>query len=76
MANKKYVSLFKVAIQDCLAYRSSYIFNILAKFVSLITIFYIWKALFSGRNMLNGYTWPQMKTYLFVTFIVNALISW
>ena len=75
-ANKKYLSLFKAAVQDCLAYRSSYVFNILAKFVSLITIFYIWKALFNGLGALNGYTWAQMKTYLFVTFGVNALISW
>ena len=74
--NRKYISMFKAAVQDCLAYRLSYLFNILAQFVSVFTIFYIWKALFNGRDTLNGYTWGQMRTYLFVTFGVNALISW
>jgi ABC-2 type transport system permease protein len=76
MIHKKYRSLVKISIQNCLAYRSSYFFNILSRFVALLTLFYIWRALFSGREMLNGYTWEQMKTYLFMTFIVNSFISW
>lgn len=76
MFRKKYRSLMKIAIQDALAYRMSYLLNSLSKLVSMVTLFYIWRALFAGRAQLNGYTWAQMKTYLFVTFAVNALISW
>ena len=76
MFHKKYWAICRVNMQDGLAYRSSFIFNIMARFVSMVTLFYIWRALFDGREALNGYSWPQMKTYLFMTFAVNALISW
>lgn len=76
MIKKKYISLFKIAMQETLAYRVSFFINMLSKFISMLTVFYIWKGIFHSRDVLNGYSWDQMKTYLFVTFIVNSLISW
>jgi len=76
MPRKKYRSLFKVSIQDCMAYRTSYIFNIMSRFVALVTLYYIWNALFARHGTVNGYSWEQMKTYLFITFCVNSFISW
>ena len=76
MPRKKYRSLFMVSIQDSMAYRTSYIFNIMSRFVALVTLFYIWKALFAGHETVNGYSWERMKTYLFITFSINSFISW
>lgn len=76
MIHKKYRSLIMIAIQDSMAYRGAYFFTVLGRFVALVTLFYIWRGLFTGHDVLNGYTWEDMKTYLFITFTVNALISW
>jgi ABC-2 type transport system permease protein len=76
MFHKKYRALFKISIQDCLAYRSAYIFGIMSRFVAMVTLFYIWRALFAGQAAVNGYTWDEMRTYLFITFGVNSFISW
>ena len=36
----------------------------------------LWHAIFDGREQLAGLSWEQMKAYLLITFITNALLSW
>ena len=36
----------------------------------------LWRAIYDGRAALAGMNWEQMKAYLLVTFVCNALLSY
>ncbi|WP_274364068.1 ABC transporter permease [Paenibacillus thermotolerans] len=76
MIKKKYVSIAKNTMQHTLAYRSTYFISLLGSFIFIFSMLYLWKAIFSGREQLSGFTWEQMKVYLLITFLTNSLISW
>ncbi|MDQ0192122.1 ABC transporter permease [Paenibacillus wynnii] len=73
---KKYSSIANRSLQNILAYRISYVIGFLANFLNLLAIYFLWHGIYSGRESLGGYTWDQMKTYLLVTFLANAVLSW
>lgn len=72
----KYVAILKMSIQQTLAYRATYAISLLASFVFILAMFYVWKAIYAGREILAGYTWEEMKAYLFVTFLTQLFLSW
>lgn len=76
MIKKKYISLCKIAMQNSIAYRSSFVINISANLFAVISLFFLWKAIYAGRVELSGYSWEQMKVYLLITFITSTLLSW
>lgn len=73
---KKYRSIMNRSLQNVLAYRTSYIITFLANTINLLAIYFLWQGIFSGREVVGGYTWDQMKTYLLVTFLANSVLSW
>ncbi len=76
MIKKKYISLAKTTMQNTIAYRSAYLISLTASFIFVMSMFYLWRAIYADRGELAGYTWDQMKAYLFVTFLTNSLLSW
>ncbi len=76
MFKKKYRSLCKISMQNTIAYRSSFIINTAASLFAIISLLFLWKAIYGGRVELSGYTWNQMKAYLLITFITSTLLSW
>lgn len=76
MFKKKYVSMAKVSMQNTLAYRFNYFISLTASFIFILSMFYLWKAIYAGRTELAGYSWEEMKTYLFITFLSTAMLSW
>lgn len=73
---KKYVSIANRSLQNTIAYRTSYVITLASNFIYIVSIFYLWKAIYSGREQLAGFTWEQMKAYLVITFLANSLLSW
>jgi ABC-2 type transport system permease protein len=73
---RKYSSITNRSLQNVLAYRTSYVIGFLSNFVNLLAIYFLWRGIYSGREILGGYTWDQMKTYLLVTFLANSVLSW
>lgn len=76
MIKRKYVSLAKMTMQNAIAYRSTYFISLLGSLIFVLAMFYLWKAIFDGREQLSGFSWEQMKAYIFITFLTNSLISW
>ncbi|SEU15026.1 ABC-2 family transporter protein [Paenibacillus sp. NFR01] len=72
----KYRSIASRSLQNVLAYRFSYVINFMASVINLLAIYFLWAGIYHGRESLGGYTWDQMKTYLFVTFLANSVLSW
>lgn len=75
-AFKKYVTLARCSMQNALAYRLSFILNFIASFIGLIAMYFLWQAVYIGRDQLSGFTWEQMQGYLLVTFFVNSMLSY
>ncbi|MGQ4668691.1 ABC transporter permease [Metabacillus halosaccharovorans] len=76
MIKKKYLSIAKVTMQNTMAYRFNYIISLLSSFIFILSMFYLWKSIYADKTELAGFTWEQMKTYLFITFLSNTLVSW
>lgn len=72
----KYRSIANRSLQNVMAYRNSYIINLLANSINLVAIFFLWQGIYGGREAVGGYSWDQMKTYLLVTFLANSVLSW
>jgi ABC-2 type transport system permease protein len=72
---KKYVTLAKLSMQSAVAYRGSFIISMLGSIFLIVSTFYLWKAIYSGRTDMSGFSWDEMKTYLFIAFIANSLMS-
>lgn len=76
MFKKQYISMMKIMMQNTMAYRFNYFISLIASFIFILTMFYLWRSIFDGNSELAGFTWEDMKTYLFITFLSNTLISW
>jgi ABC-2 type transport system permease protein len=72
---KKYITLAKLSMQAAVAYRGSFIISMLGNIFLVVSTFYLWKAIYSGRMDLSGFSWEEMKTYLFIAFVSNSLMS-
>ncbi len=43
----------------------------------VVAMFYLWQTIFLGSpGALGGFTWPEMKAYLLVAFLLNSLMTW
>ncbi|WP_010268446.1 ABC transporter permease [Paenibacillus senegalensis] len=76
MIHRKYISLAKITMQHAIAYRFTYFISLIGNLIFILTMFFLWRAIFDGREELSGFTWEQMKAYIFITFLSNSLISW
>src|SRR5438128_747954 len=73
---KAYRSLCISGLQTALAYRGSFLVNLVAHLFLIVSLLYVWKAIYATQNSLAGYTWEDMKAYLLVTTVANGLVSW
>ena len=72
----KYLSIVQTSFQQAIAYRVTTIFNIALTFIWVFILYYLWAAAFSGRELIGGYSWNEMRTYVVLAFGVNALVGW
>ncbi|MCR8633088.1 ABC transporter permease [Paenibacillus radicis (ex Xue et al. 2023)] len=73
---RKYVTLAQISMQNSIAYRSSFIINIVGSLLLLVSMMYLWKAIYAERTEVGGFTWEAMKAYLLITFISNSVLSY
>ncbi len=72
----KYLSIAMTSFQQAIAYRVTTIFNIAITFIWVFILYSLWKAAFSGRDLIAGYTWEDMRTYVLLAYGINALVGW
>ncbi len=68
-----YLEFAKRSFQKLLAYRMSMAFRLIGFLVSLIVVYYLWKAIFITSPTIEGYSFKMMITYLILSFAINAL---
>jgi len=76
MIRKIYISLANRSMQETMVNRTSFILNIGASFLIILSSYYLWKAIFAGRDQLGGFSWEEMKAYLIISFLSNTILSY
>lgn len=72
---KKYLAYMKCGFLDGCAYRDTFITGMLANFIQVIVLYYVWKSVFAYKDQLHGYTWEMMRQYVFGAFLCNSIFS-
>jgi ABC-2 type transport system permease protein len=72
---RPYLIVSRMAMERVFAYRARYFFSAAASLANLMLLYFMWEAIFHGRSTVYGYSWPQMRTYLFISYCINALMS-
>lgn len=72
----KYVSIALTSFQQAITYRITTLTNIALTFIWVFILYYLWKAAFNERQMIQGFTWDDMRTYVVLAYGLNALIGW
>lgn len=72
----KYRSLAQVSLQQAITYRRTTVINILLTFIWVFVLYFLWRAAYSGRSAIEGYSWDEMRTYIVLAFGINALVGW
>lgn len=71
----KYIALGSATFQQRLAQRRVFYMTLAGQMMGLLSLYFVWKVLFSGRGGVMGFSWPQMQTYLLLTFCANAVLG-
>jgi ABC-2 type transport system permease protein len=73
----KYFSIAKASLEVIFVYRAGFAFNMIGTVFYVVAMFYLWQTIFLGKpGNLGGFTWPEMKAYLIVAFILNSTMTW
>jgi ABC-2 type transport system permease protein len=74
---RKYLSLAKASLEVVFVYRAGFVVNQIGSVFYVVAMFYLWQVIFLGKaGNLGGFTWPQMKAYLLVAFLLNSTMTW
>jgi len=71
----KYRALALAAVQRAITYRGNLLLNLLSGLVWVAMLYYLWRAVYSTHAQLGGFDWRQMRTYVLISYAVNALLS-
>ena len=72
----RYLALASAAVQQRVAYRNAFFLGIASQLLVALSLIYLWQAVYAGRPAVSGFSWPQLKTYLLLTFFTNMVIGW
>lgn len=72
----KYLSIANTSFQQAIAYRVTTLINVAMTFIWVFILYYLWAAAFSERDLIAGYTWNEMRTYIVLAYGINALVGW
>lgn len=66
-------SFARIGFLDMLAYRLRYYTGIVNYFLSVTVYYFLWKAIFAGREVFGGFRFDEMITYVTVGWIIRSL---
>jgi ABC-2 type transport system permease protein len=72
----KYLAIMMTSFQQAVAYRVTTLISIALTFIWVFILYYLWQAAFSERDLIAGYTWADMRTYVLLAYGINALVGW
>ena len=74
---RKYVSVARTSLEITFVYRAGFFVNMIGTIFYVVAMFYLWQTIFLGNpGSLGGFTWPEMKAYLLVSFLLSSILTW
>lgn len=71
----QYLSIMKIEWQRQLTYRFEFFGWRLANFLEVVVQLLIWSSLFQGTEIIRGYSYPQMLTYIVIGWMITFITS-
>ena len=74
---RKYYSFARTSLEITFVYRAGFVLNMIGTIFYVVAMFYLWQTIFLGSpGALGGFTWPEMKAYILVSFLLSSLLTW
>lgn len=70
----KYLTILKIAWQNEFTYRLNFVLWRFRVVLRIFMTYFLWRGVLTGQGQLYGYTESQILVYLFLVFIVTALV--
>ncbi len=71
----KYLALVLTSVQRAVAYRGTTLLNLLSSLIWVAVLYSLWRTVFAEGARIEGFDWREMRTYILVSYAVNALLS-
>lgn len=71
----KYGAVFVMALQQAMAYRGRTFMTFLANLIWVVMLYYLWQTVYAGQGAIQGFSWSQMRSYIFLSYAINMLLS-
>ncbi len=70
---RKYWAIFRINWQKSVEYRADFIGHLGMGIISFVVMYFIWSAVFRGRETFGGYTFSSMMTYVLMTKFLHFI---
>ena len=71
---KKYWTVFKISWSNSFIYRLNFLLWRFRSVVVILTVYFLWDAVFKGNTVIAGYTRDKILTYVFLTSIITSIV--
>lgn len=71
---KKYYQVFKLTLQEYFEYRLNFLLWRFRSLITFVTLLVFWQAVYGSREMLLGYSKPQMFAYIIGISFLRSLV--
>lgn len=71
---RKYWQVFKTSWQESFVYRLNFIMRRVRSILLLLTVYFLWRAVFQNNQIIFGYDQAKILTYVLGTSILRAIV--
>lgn len=71
----KYANIFKASLIERLAYRADFLLGTILRLLPLLTTILLWKAVYSSKEEIAGYSFRQVVAYLLLVHVSRMFSS-
>lgn len=71
---KKYFAVFHISLINVLEYRTNFLVGRIRNLIVLLTLYFLWQAVFPAQGRLFGYGQDQIFTYVFLIHLLRSLV--
>ena len=71
---KKYLTIIKITWQRALIYKFSVYTYRIGEIISVIALVLLWSAIYSRNEMIKGYTYNEMITYVLIGSLIDVIV--
>lgn len=71
---RKYLTVFSVSWSNGFVYRLNFFLWRVRSLILILTVYFLWEAIFQNRGVIFGYSRDQMLTYVFLTLVLRSIV--